>query len=149
VGWIHVIQKRENLAVFLGQGKGFRRVVHENSALLGYHAANSGYSYRQVAPKRRWRITTTRCVIAQQRTVLKIMNFDIQSKEENFLTDWRISNFSQKKKGICSEYVRNNGALTCCTCKDYTWKSMVGYLNYSRKELYDKCIIFHMAHAFP
>jgi len=47
VGWIHVIQRRDNVALCLGQGNervisGFRRAVHENCARLGFHAANSG-----------------------------------------------------------------------------------------------------------
>jgi hypothetical protein len=49
VGWIHVIERKENLAVCLGQGNervisGFRRGFHENCTLLGFHAANSGNS---------------------------------------------------------------------------------------------------------
>jgi len=51
--------------------------------------------------------------------------------------------------GLCSKYVRNNGALTCCTCKDYTWKSIVTNLNFSRKALNDKCVIFPMTRASP
>jgi hypothetical protein len=65
----------------------FRRDVDENCALLGYYAASSGYFLptfrdnppvlslwdRQVVPKRREEITTTRCLVIQKSAVLKVI----------------------------------------------------------------------------
>ena len=50
----------------------FRREVHENCALLSYYGASGGNYLPtfQNKPKRRQRITNTRCVMTQQSAVL-------------------------------------------------------------------------------
>jgi hypothetical protein len=84
---------------------GFRREVYEIYALLGYYAACSGYSlptFREKvsAPKRRYGIVTTFCVIAPKSTVL------------NSIFKWMLENYCLKDwSGIASLWTERNTDL--------------------------------------
>jgi len=72
-----VVQKqREENIPKLCNITGFRHEADENCTLLGYYAASSGRfltledGTRYAVPKRRYGITTTRCIITQKRAVL-------------------------------------------------------------------------------